>query len=96
MTECVTVTHFMEVRIMAEFNIGLARCRVREYAQGVLGEYIIYLRENGINPLEQPEHPLVKNKKELLKMDRRADKCETEDDIKMLNARIDELRAIIK
>lgn len=80
-----------------KFNLGLAQCKLRDYAEGVLTEYIYYLREHNINPLKEKNNQYVKNYYEVSLLGQHPIAiCETENDIKKIEKRLDELRAFIK
>ena len=81
---------------MAEFNLGLAQCRVRERAEGACNEYIQYFKKNNINELEEPENPLVKNLQELWDIGDVTYKCQNEEDIQKVLDRIKYLRELVK
>ena len=81
---------------MANFDLGLTLCRVRERAEGAQFEYIKYFRKNKIN-FDDKTNPLVNNYRELIKIGKTgADNCETEADTQALMNRIAELKKIVK
>ncbi|MBP0973366.1 MAG: hypothetical protein J5851_05600 [Oscillospiraceae bacterium] len=80
---------------MENFDLGLAKCRARDFAEGVHGEYWEYFKANGIDWKDETD-PLVANASELWNMARKIDKCETEDDINAVLERIKELRKLVK
>ena len=80
---------------MGAFDLGLAKCRAREFAEGVHAEYLRYLRKNSID-WDDESNPYVQNSDELWEMNTKIDKCKTEDDINAVLDRITVLRAMVK
>ncbi|MEE3404805.1 MAG: helix-turn-helix domain-containing protein [Acutalibacteraceae bacterium] len=80
---------------MGAFDLGLAKCRAREFAEGVHGAYWSYMKANGIDWKDDTNQYVI-NADELWNMARRIDKCKTEDDINAVLDRITELRDLIK
>lgn len=80
---------------MGAFDLGLAKCRAREFAEGVHAEYLRYLRKNSIDWNDE-SNPYVQNSDELWEMNTKIDKCKTEDDINAVLDRITVLRAMVK
>lgn len=81
---------------MAEFDLGLAVCRVRERAQGAYGFYFRYMTANNID-FNDENNIYVKNMNELGEIGRGlADECKTEADTTALFERIKELRKIVE
>lgn len=79
----------------ANFDLGLAKCRLREYAAGVKGKYFRYIIKNKIT-LDDEENLYVKNFFELEEIrTKRTDNCQTEEEATVLMNRIDELRKFI-
>lgn len=82
---------------MADFNLGKAKCELRDYIDGVMGEYYRYFIKNGIDPLNIQNEQLEKNVSELNRMDGLPIAlCKNEEDIQKLRKRADELRKVIK
>ena len=65
---------------MGTFDLGLAKVRARERAEGAQADYLVYFRKNGIDWNDE-SNPYVQNFNELWDMNPRIDKCRTEDDI---------------
>ena len=80
---------------MGNFDLGLAKCRAREFAEGVHAEYLRYLKKNSIDRNDE-SNPYVQNSDELWEMNTIIDKCKTEDDFNAVFDRIAELRALVK
>ena len=82
---------------MADFNLGKAKSELRDYVNGVMGEYYRYFIKNGIDPLNIQNEQLEKNVSELNQMSGLPIAlCQNEDDVKKLKNRVDELRKVIK
>lgn len=80
---------------MANFNLGLEVCRVRERAVGAEGIYYRYIRKNNIDFYDR-ENIYVKNLYELQEIGTiGADKCNTKKDTTALINRIAELRKLV-
>lgn len=80
---------------MANFDLGLTKCRVREYAAGVKGEYFRYIVKNDFD-INDDTNIYVKNFFELEEIrTKRTDNCQTEEEATVLMNRIDELRKFI-
>ena len=80
---------------MANFDLGLAKVKARERSEGAQADYLVYLRKNGID-WKDDSNPYVQNFNELWDMNPRIDKCENEDDINAILARISALRDLVK
>lgn len=80
---------------MGTFDLGLAKVRTRERAEGAQADYLVYFRKNGIDWNDE-SNPYVQNFLELWDMNPRIDKCRTEDDINAVLDRIIELRDLVK
>ena len=80
---------------METFDLGLAKCRARERAEGAGGDYWEFFKANAID-WKDKTNPLVANAFELWHMREKIDKCETEDDINAVLERIAELRQLVK
>ena len=77
---------------MADFDLGLEICRVKERAEGVQAEYLFYCRKKGI-PLNDMPKQLKDNYIELENIKAHdAHKCKTINDINCLINRIAELK----
>ena len=82
---------------MADFNLGKAKSELRDYVNGVMGEYYRYFIKNGIDPLNIQNEQLEKNVSELNQMSGLPIAlCKNEDEVKQLKNRVDELRKVIK
>lgn len=82
---------------MADFNLGKAKCELRDYVHIVMAEYYWYFKDNGIDPLNIQNEQLEKNISELNQMNGLPIAlCKNEDDVKKLENRVDELRKVIK
>ena len=82
---------------MADFNLGKAKSELRDYINGVMGEYYRYFIKNGIDPLNIQNEQLEKNVSELNQMSEKPlVYCNTEEDIQKLRKKVDELRKVIK
>ncbi len=80
---------------MGEFNIGLAKCNLKEYVGGVEAEYINYLRNQGIS-FDDQSSPLVADLNALYAIEKSIYKCKTEADITKLRNQAAELRTKIQ
>lgn len=82
---------------MADFNLGKAKCELRDYVDGVMAEYYWYFKKNGIDPFKDNDEQIVKNFFELNSMSEKPIVyCKSEDDYQKLMDRIYELRSYIK
>ncbi len=82
---------------MAEFNLGKAKCELKDYIDGVMAEYYWYFKDNGIDPLNIQNEQFEKNVSELYEMSEKPlVYCKTEEEIQKLRKRVDELRKVIK
>ncbi len=80
---------------MGAFDLGLAKCRAREHAEGAQADYLVYFRKNNIDWNDE-SNPYAQNFNELWDMNPRIDKCRTEDDINAVLDRIIALRDLVK
>lgn len=82
---------------MADFNLGKAKCELRDYADIVMGEYYRYFKKNGIDPFKDSDEQAVKNFFELNSMSEKPIVfCKDKNDYQKLMDRINELRSAIK
>lgn len=79
---------------MANFDLGLARCRAKELAGGALDEYASYGRIHKVNVFDDTTE-IGKNFDELWNMKVGIDKCTTEAEINKYLERIAELEAAV-
>ena len=82
---------------MADFNLGKAKCELKAYAEGILTEYIYYMREHSISPLNEKDNQYVKNYYEVNNLSGYPlALCKSENDINKIKIRLNELRELIK
>ena len=79
---------------MAEFDLGLERCRAKERAGGALDDYVIYGRFHNIDLFDDTTE-IGKNFEELWNMKIGIDECITEAEINKYLERIAELEAAV-
>lgn len=79
---------------MANFDLGLARCRAKELAEGALADYASYGRIHKVNIFDDTTE-IGKNFDELWNMHIDIDKCETEEEINKYLERIAALNAVV-
>lgn len=79
---------------MANFDLGLALCRIRDSITSVEGKYFRYVTKNKLD-MKDEENIYVKRLFELELMTGNLYKCKTEADVQALINRIDELRKFI-
>lgn len=80
---------------MAEFNLNLEQVNIREYINGVTGEYVRFMDRNNIDWTDE-SNEYVAAKAELLRIKDNICQMTTEEEIRKYNARVDEIRAKIK
>jgi hypothetical protein len=82
---------------MQKFDLGLAQCRLRDYSEGILTEYIHYLNEHKIDPIKDKDNQFVKNYYEVSRLGQYPTAiCKTESDIKIIEKKLSDLRDFIK
>lgn len=80
---------------MANFDLGLAKCRVRERASGTQAFYFKYIVKNDFD-IDDETNIYVKSLFELEEIRTNlTDKCKTEADTQALMSRVTELRKFI-
>jgi len=79
---------------MANFDLGLERCRAKERARGAIADYVIYGRFHKIE-LSDETTEIGKNFDELWNMKVDIDKCETEEELNKCLERIAKLKAAV-
>ena len=79
---------------MAEFDLGLAKCRAKELAEGAMADYASYCRFHKINVFDTSTE-IGKNHEELWNMSVKIGRCTTEEEINKYLERISELRAAV-
>ena len=81
---------------MEKFDRTFEMDTTKDYANGVMGEYIRYFRRNGINTNDRT-NPLVKNYWDLNKIEgNRVYKCNTKEEFMKLKEEIKEKREFLK
>lgn len=78
----------------ANFDLGLALCRIRDSITSVEGKYFRYVTKNKLD-IKDEENIYVKRLFELELMTRDVYDCETEADVQTIMNRITELRKFI-
>ena len=81
---------------MEKFDRTFEMDTTKDYADGVMGDYIEYFRKNGID-INDRTNPLVKNFWDLNKIeDNRVYKCNTKEEFMKLKEEIKEKREFLK
>ncbi len=79
---------------MANFDLGLERCRAKLRAEGALDEYASYGRFHKVNIFDTSTE-LGRNHEELWNMKDKIGKCQTEEELNKCLERIAALRAVV-
>ena len=79
---------------MANFDLGLERCRAKERAEGAMADYASYCRFHKINVFDTSTE-IGKNHEELWNMSIKIGRCTTEEEINKYLERIAELKAAV-
>lgn len=79
---------------MANFDLGLERCRAKERANGAMAEYASYGRIHKVNIFDTNTE-LGKNHEELWNMKDKIGKCQTEEELNKCLERIAGLKAAV-
>lgn len=77
---------------MAKFDLGLAQCDARIFAECVDEDYVLYFKRNNIKIREDNKNPLVEKYMELCRINTVIDKCTNEEDISNVYFKIEQLR----
>ena len=81
---------------MEKFDETFEMDTTKDYANGVMGDYMRYFRKNGIN-INDRTNPLVKNFWDLNKIEKdRVYKCNTKEEFMNLKKEIQEKREFLK